>query len=685
MANTKITQLTQYTTPVSTDVLPVVDVAADVTKKISIADLLKNASSGTAAAPGIAFDGDDNTGIYSAGPDLLGFSTAGTGKLFVDGTGRVGVGTATPIDALQVANGNIVIGTGGSLAGYRTLYFGGSSATARFAYVEKNNDSPYDLNIVAQTSTTAAATINFKSTPTTTVATIDSAGRMGIGTTSPQRLLSLTNDGNTHQIAINDNNLAASGAWWLTGNVNGQYKITQSTNATGSLTSLADRVTIDTTGNVGIGTAVPNGLLHISNNIGGNNQLIITNLAATNSSAGSEIVFTQGASGFAAGKIQCDRELSYSTTVTTQDSALVFFTAADGVDTEKMRITSAGRMGIGIANPLALQQLYVSDPTPYTTTSAAALIPPNTLQIVSNADNTTANTGAFTAWQASGTGAASSWYAGTEGGTAAYTGNFVIGNRTGSTAYAERLRLDSAGRVLVGTTVSRTATNTPQILVEAVTTGVTDRGVMIVQGANALSGPVINFAKHRSSTVGASPPASALNGDFVGGITGHGSDGTNFIPAFAIAGSIDGTSGTNNMPGRVSFYTTPSGSSAVVEQFRITNEGVRGYAQPAPAAVNATATLTVANLKTGIITSTTAAAVTMTLPTGTDTEAGFNGLFTNFSFEWSVINTGATNAVTVQAGTAHTLVGSGTVAAGVSGRFVSRRTAANTFVTYRLS
>ena len=94
MANIKITDLTAYTNPRNTDVLPIVDVTSDTTKKVSIADLLKNASAGTAAAPGIAFDGD-NTGIYHPGADQLAISTNGTGRLFVDSSGRVGVGTSS--------------------------------------------------------------------------------------------------------------------------------------------------------------------------------------------------------------------------------------------------------------------------------------------------------------------------------------------------------------------------------------------------------------------------------------------------------------------------------------------------------------------------------------------------------------------------------------------------------------
>ena len=104
MANIKITDLTAYGDPTSTDVLPIVDVGADVTKKVSIADLLENAGSGTASAPGIAFDGDSNTGIYRPGDDQLAISTNGTGRLFVDANGNVGLGTSSPQHSAHISS-----------------------------------------------------------------------------------------------------------------------------------------------------------------------------------------------------------------------------------------------------------------------------------------------------------------------------------------------------------------------------------------------------------------------------------------------------------------------------------------------------------------------------------------------------------------------------------------------------
>ena len=111
-------------------------------------------------------------------------------------------------------------------------------------------------------------------------------------------------------------------------------------------------------------------------------------------------------------------------------------------------------------------------------------------------------------------------------------------------------------------------------------------------------------------------------------------------------------------------------------------------AQPTPSAIDASATLTIAQLLTGIITTNSATAVAFTLPTGTLTDAGILGgqLLINQSFDWSIINTGsAVGVVTVSGGTDNTLEGSGVLAITTSATFRTRKTAANTFVTYRVA
>jgi hypothetical protein len=272
-------------------------------------------------------------------------------------------------------------------------------------------------------------------------------------------------------------------------------------------------------------------------------------------------------------------------------------------------------------------------------------------------------------------------------GTAASLSRFLLeGTGTGEAA-----RIDSSGRLLVGTSSTPPAVETivPQFVSSSATGSTAAQDVAIYNYQNASGsgrqrvGPKLLLGNSRSGTNG-SLGGIVVSGDQVGNIRFAGDDGSAFITAAEIFAEVDGTPGVNDMPGRIVLSTTADGASSPTERFRITNDGVIAHDQPAPAAVNATATLTVANLKAGIITSTSAAATDMTLPTGTDTQAGFSGTYDNFTFEWSVINTGP-SLVRVLAGTAHTVVGSGSVATGTSGRFASRRTATNTFVTYRLS
>lgn len=107
--------------------------------------------------------------------------------------------------------------------------------------------------------------------------------------------------------------------------------------------------------------------------------------------------------------------------------------------------------------------------------------------------------------------------------------------------------------------------------------------------------------------------------------------------------------------------------------------------QVTPTAKTADATLTIDELRTGIITATSATAVALTLPTGTLVEAEFTNLPVDASFDWSVINLGSSSgAVTMTPDTGHTFVGSTTVAISTSALFRTRKTALRTYVTYRV-
>jgi hypothetical protein len=100
-------------------------------------------------------------------------------------------------------------------------------------------------------------------------------------------------------------------------------------------------------------------------------------------------------------------------------------------------------------------------------------------------------------------------------------------------------------------------------------------------------------------------------------------------------------------------------------------------------AVNTSATLTRTQMAGGHITSTTAAAVTATLPTGAVLDAqGVQDV--GEGFYWIVQNTGGTNAITVATAANNVLSGSCAVAANSSGQFFTLKTGVGTYVTLRV-
>jgi hypothetical protein len=377
--------------------------------------------------------------------------------------------------------------------------------------------------------------------------------------------------------------------------------------------------------------------------------------------------------------------------LTDMPGRLVFSTTPDGTSspTERMRITSSGNVGIG--------------------TSIGTWTPGATLDVRSGSNNTTVEEiAAFARPDAAVRASINKGVVSGNGISFGTTTNhplvlrtnalerIVIG-ATGTTTLtsdastapfvatigaSEAIRVDGSGRFLVGTTTALSnisiagTLGSPRFQVEGNT------------GAAAGAAFTRTTAGSAFVTLNAgSSGNNVANNNGIGHIQFNGFDGTNYINGASISAAVDGTPGNQDMPCRLVFSTTADGTSSPTERLRITNDGVHAYNQPAPAAVPATATLTVANLKTGIITSTSAAATDMTLPTGTLTEGGFaaNSLYDNFTFEWSVINTGPSLVRILDNGTSHTVTGSRSVATGTSGRFASRRTAANTFVTYRLS
>jgi len=216
MANVKITDLLAYTDAASTDVLPIVDLSNNVTKKVSISDLLKAAPLGSAAAPAIAIDNDPNTGIYSPGADQLAVSTGGTQRLHIDSSGRVGIGTSSPLKELHINATTPTIRLEENGAGSKRLEISiDSSALARI-------DAPQ-----------SSSQLSFGTVGTERLR-IDSAGRLLVGTSiARNNFYNTTGTGPSFQIEGADNNPSSmSLVCNFNGNTNGPALIFGKSNST---------------------------------------------------------------------------------------------------------------------------------------------------------------------------------------------------------------------------------------------------------------------------------------------------------------------------------------------------------------------------------------------------------------------------------------------------------------------
>jgi len=134
----------------------------------------------------------------------------------------------------------------------------------------------------------------------------------------------------------------------------------------------------------------------------------------------------------------------------------------------------------------------------------------------------------------------------------------------------EAYRVDSDGRLLVGHTASEALYYTGSIQVQGNNSSTS--AITIKTNQNDSGGPALVLAKSRGAVGGTTVVQS---GDLLGSIYFNGADGTDSNSYGAeIRCQVDGTPGSNDMPGRLSFYTTADGAATATERVRIDSSGV---------------------------------------------------------------------------------------------------------------
>tara|TARA_B100000003_G_scaffold94792_2_gene85037 strand:- start:572 stop:4714 length:4143 start_codon:yes stop_codon:yes gene_type:complete len=152
----------------------------------------------------------------------------------------------------------------------------------------------------------------------------------------------------------------------------------------------------------------------------------------------------------------------------------------------------------------------------------------------------------------------------------------------------ERLKVDNSGRLLVGTSSARggfdnSSVVKPDLQVEGVgsAAGANRTAISIVNNGSADADSAgLYLARSGGTSVGSFTAVTA--NDVLARITFNGADGSEFVQAASIEGVIDGTPGSNDMPGGLVFSTTADGAASPQARMTIKNDGKVGIATANP-------------------------------------------------------------------------------------------------------
>jgi hypothetical protein len=389
---------------------------------------------------------------------------------------------------------------------------GGTTAAAgSFTTLSASTSITGTLATAAQPNITSVGTLTgFTSTgiddnATSTAITIDSSENVGIGDTSPDNKLQISdssvgtdvtaNDSNFIKLTNKDTNTAnevwglgfsteSSGTDYLGGFVQalGNYSSNFNTSlifgTRGTSGNAATRMTIDSSGNVGIGTTSPSSELHIKGASPAgifNSQLLVDTTDTTGAeNTGSKILF-----GYHDGVNNRTGPYIFGANTSGQSghyaAYLAFGTRANGSNpAERMRIDSSGNVGIGNTSPSS-----------YSSSSDNLVV------------GTSGDTG-ITVVSGTASNGQLKFADGTSGdatGRGIIDYNHAADSMAFKTAATEAMRIDSSGNLLVGTTSANSNSEGHGLLSYGAAYHTSTSTHPLELNRKSTDGAILNFAK----------------------------------------------------------------------------------------------------------------------------------------------------------------------------------------------
>jgi len=305
------------------------------------------AQKGAASTPSYAFLGNNTTGWYLSATNQITAATNGTAALTIDTSQNVGIGTTSP-----GTYGGLVVQAASGIGAPLTLLTTDVGANAQTVF---KGSRQYQIGTGNASSGFAGQFFVYDGTAGATRMLIDSSGNVGIGTTSPGVKLDVAGS-----IRGNNNIYTADGAGYGWGSLSAYVGGSSASNFINFTTNSSERMRIDSSGNVGIGTSSPSFPLHITKTATNSYDPTFYGNPSTATNA-SAIQFNNSGSGtFWVGRLDsagkyASGAVGGATAGSAYDSA-IWNSGAQNItfgtnNTERMRIDSSGNVGIGANSP----------------------------------------------------------------------------------------------------------------------------------------------------------------------------------------------------------------------------------------------------------------------------------------------------------------------------------------------